>query len=50
MTERQILLLYEAEIRRRERERVENLVDANMAFAGGKDAEQHVRGLQKKGP
>lgn len=47
MTERQILLHYDAELRRRRRERAESLIDANVAFAGGKDAEQHLKTLQK---
>lgn len=45
MTERQILLHYEAELRRRRRERAEALMDMNKAFAGGKEAEQHLKGL-----
>lgn len=47
MTERQILLHYGAELRRRRRERAEQLMDVNLAFAGGKEAEQHMKGLQK---
>jgi len=47
LTERQILLYYEAELRRQRRQRAEFLVDANMAFAGGKDAEQHLKKLLK---
>ncbi|CAD5107239.1 hypothetical protein PSEWESI4_01510 [Pseudomonas carbonaria] len=48
MTERQLLLLYEAELRRRRRERAEVLVDMNLAFAGGKGAEQHLKQLLKE--
>lgn len=47
MTERQLHLYYEAELRRRKRERAEALVDVNMAFAGGKEAEQHLKKLLK---
>ena len=47
MTERQILLLYEAELRRRRIERMENLIDANAAFAGGKTAESQLKQLQR---
>lgn len=46
MTERQILLLYEAELRRRRRERSECLIDLNHAFAGGKSAEEQLNRLQ----
>ncbi len=46
MTERQVLLLYDAELRRRRIERAENLLDANAAFAGGKAAEGQLRQLQ----
>ena len=45
MTERQILLHYEAELRRRRRERAETMMDMNMAFAGGKEAERLLQGL-----
>lgn len=47
MTERQILLHYEAELRRRRRERAEALIDANLAFAGGKEAEKHLTQLTR---
>lgn len=47
MTHRQILLHYEAELRRQRRERADRLMDINLAFAGGKDAEQHLKGLLK---
>lgn len=47
MTERQLHLHYEAELRRRTRERAEVLVDMNMAFAGGTEAEQHLKKLLK---
>lgn len=46
MTERQLLLLYDAELRRRKRERAENLIDLNHAFAGGKHTEGHLKTLQ----
>lgn len=46
MTERQILLLYEAELRRRRIERTENLLDINAAYAGGKTAEGQLKRLQ----
>ena len=47
MTERQLLLLYGAEQRRRSRQRAEALIDVNLAFAGGKDAEAHMKNLTK---
>ncbi|PIA66330.1 hypothetical protein CDR19_25365 [Ectopseudomonas toyotomiensis] len=47
LTERQLLMYYEAELRRQRRARAEFLTDANMAFAGGKDAEQHLQALLK---
>jgi len=47
MTQRQILLYYEAELRRQRRERADRLVDINLAFAGGKEAEQHLKELLK---
>lgn len=47
MTKRQILLYYDAELRRTRRERAEQLVDMNLAFAGGKTAEAHQRDLLK---
>lgn len=47
MTQRQILLYYEAELRRQRRERAERMTDINLAFAGGKDAEQHQKALLK---
>ena len=47
MTERQLLLLYEAELRRRRRERAEVLQDISLAFAGGEEAEQHLKELLK---
>lgn len=47
MTERQLLLIYAAEQRRRRRERAETLTDMNLAFAGGKDAEKHMKALLK---
>lgn len=47
MTERQILLHYEAELRRQRRMRAEQLMDINLAFAGGKEAETHMNILLK---
>lgn len=47
MTQRQILMHYEAELRRQRRERADRLVDINLAFAGGKEAEQHLKELLK---
>lgn len=47
MTQRQILLHYEAELRRQRRERAARMKDINLAFAGGKDAEQHLKALLK---
>lgn len=47
MTQRQILLHYEAELRRQRRERAARMKDINLAFAGGKDAEQHLKVLLK---
>lgn len=47
MTRRQILLQCEAVERRRRRERAELMIDANLAFAGGKDAETHLKKLLK---
>lgn len=40
------MLLYEAEIRRRRRERAENLSDTNIAFAGGDAATKRFEELQ----
>jgi hypothetical protein len=47
MTERQLLLHYEAELRKRRRERAEFLVDMNLAFAGGDAASKHLKNLMK---
>lgn len=47
MTERQILLLFEAEIRRQRRVRAERMEDINLAFSGGKAAQQHHQSLLK---
>lgn len=47
MTQRQILLHYDAEQRRLRRDRAERLVDLNLAFVGGKKAKAHVDGLLK---
>lgn len=46
MTERQILLLHEAELRRRKRQRAEDLIDINHAFAGGDHASRQLKKLQ----
>jgi hypothetical protein len=48
MTQRQVVLHFEALQRRRRRERVETLVDVNKAFAGGKAAKAHLESLTKK--
>jgi hypothetical protein len=45
MTERQILLHYAAELRRRQRERAENFIDMNMAGAAGDKAQEHFKRL-----
>ncbi|MDH1681136.1 hypothetical protein N5E30_06005 [Pseudomonas chengduensis] len=45
MTQRQILLHYNAQVRRRNRERAENFIDINLAFAGGDKAQEHFKGL-----
>jgi len=37
--------LFDAEIRARKNERAEALIDLNKAYAGGKDAEQHLKTL-----
>ena len=47
MTERQLLLHYESTTRLDRRKRADLLLDVNMAFTGGKDAEAHLKGLQK---
>lgn len=41
------MLFYEAELRRRRRERAEALVDINHALSGGQGASQHLRELLK---
>lgn len=46
-TERQILLFYDAEHRRRRRERAENFIDLNYAGASAKDAGEHYKLLSK---
>ncbi|HCZ8855854.1 hypothetical protein [Pseudomonas aeruginosa] len=46
MTERQILLLHEAELRRRVQDREQGFIDMNLAFAGGKEAGRHLKELQ----
>jgi hypothetical protein len=48
MTQRQILLHHESLLRRERRQRAERLVDINLAFAGGKDAEQHLKSLLRE--
>lgn len=47
MTERQLLLHYGSIIRLDRRKRADLLLDVNLAFAGGKDAEAHLKALQK---
>lgn len=47
MTQRQILLHFEAANRLDRRRRAERLLDVNMAFAGGKDAETYRKALLK---
>ena len=47
MTQRQILLHYNAQVRRRNRERAENFIDANQAAAGGDKAPEHFKLLQR---
>ncbi|EPB6570716.1 TPA: hypothetical protein SMQ83_005031 [Pseudomonas aeruginosa] len=46
MTERQILLLHEAEQRRQLKKREQDFISINLAFAGGKEAKQHLNELQ----
>lgn len=45
MTERQILLHYDCALRLERRQRADRLIDVNLAFAGGKDAETHLKAL-----
>lgn len=47
-TQRQILLHYACALRREKQQRAATLVDVNMAFAGGKEAEQHLQTLTKE--
>jgi hypothetical protein len=47
MTERQLLLLHEAEMRRQRRARAATLLDMNMAFNGGDSANKHYKSLIK---
>lgn len=47
MTQRQILLHYDAELRRIRHDRADRLVDLNLAFSGGKAAKAHVEALRK---
>lgn len=46
MTERQILLLHDAEQRRQRRDRAARMIDMNLAYAGNKDAAAHLKQLQ----
>ncbi|AWF67688.1 hypothetical protein CSB92_0553 [Pseudomonas aeruginosa] len=46
MTERQILLLYDAEQRRLSHHRANQFIDTNLAFAGGNDAKAHLKTLR----
>ncbi|WP_305827996.1 hypothetical protein, partial [Pseudomonas aeruginosa] len=46
MTERQILLLYDAEQRRLSHHRANQFIDTNLAFAGGNDAKEHLKTLR----
>ena len=46
MTERQLLLHFDAVQRLERRERAARLIDMNLAFAGGKDAETHFKALK----
>lgn len=45
MTQRQILLMYDAELRRQRRLRAERLSDVNLAFAGGKAGSEMLKQL-----
>lgn len=45
MTHRQILLLYETELRRQRKLRAERLSDLNLAFAGGTKASALLKEL-----
>tara|TARA_R110000868_G_scaffold9204_3_gene46455 strand:+ start:43534 stop:43719 length:186 start_codon:yes stop_codon:yes gene_type:complete len=47
LTQRQILLFFEAVQRIRRQERAEALIDMNQAFAGGDAAEKHLNQLTK---
>lgn len=46
-TQRQILLHYACALRRERQQRAEALVDINMAFVGGEEAETHLKALSK---
>ncbi|EOG7779400.1 TPA: hypothetical protein NI618_004055 [Pseudomonas aeruginosa] len=46
MTERQILLLHEAEQRRQLKKREQAFITMNLAFAGGEEAKRHLKELQ----
>ena len=47
-TARQIELFLSAAARRRSDQRAENVIDMNLAFAGGDKADQHLTSLRKK--
>jgi len=40
------MLYYDAALRRRRRQRAENLVDSNQAFAGGEGAKSWMKQLE----
>jgi len=47
MTERQILLHFDCYWRLRKFQRAEQLIDMNLAFAGGEEAEKRLSDLTK---
>jgi hypothetical protein len=47
MTERQILLLHDAEQRRQRRDRAARMLDMNLAFVANKNAAAHMKELSK---
>lgn len=47
MTQRQILLHFNAQLRRRNLERAQNFIDMNKAGASAKEANEHFKLLQK---
>jgi hypothetical protein len=47
MTQRQILLHYNAQLRRRNLERAQNFIDMNKAGASAKEANEHFKLLQR---